>query len=543
MRLIGILLFTCAVRLAEAAGDGLVLRGGAIYTLDAKRPWASALVIEGGRIIYVGDDAGASAHGRDAVKVVDLRGRMVLPGFHDAHIHPMSGGMRLLRCRLGEARNEAAVAAAVKRCASGLGPGDWLVGSGWTADAFGGRLPTRAMLDALVPDRPAYLSTEEGFTAWVNTRALAAAAITEAPDEPLKGPLLQRMYRRIPQPTTAQYREALRRTTRMANAFGITSVFDASANEALLEAYRAADRAGELTVRVTAAQRVDPARGIAQVGELAARRERVRGPRLSAGAAKIFLDGEIDQHTAAMLDPYADDRDSRGAPYVPPDALSALVKALDAQGFDLLFHAMGDGSVREGLDALELASRSNPARDRRHQLSHIALAHPQDIARFARLGVGANFQPFWAQANDPAMASTRAAIGAERSSRLFPIASVLRAGGRITAGSDWPSPSMSPLDAIQVAVTRQPLDASAPAGQPAERVALARILAAYTSEAAWFAREDAIDGTIEAGKRADIIVLERNLFETPADQLHKVRVLATFLEGEAVYRDAAFDAP
>lgn len=544
---------------AGTSGD-LILRGGAIYTLDAARPWASALVIAGGHIVYVGDDVGAHDYLGPSTRVIELGGRMVLPGFHDAHAHPMTGGMRLLRCRLNELRSLPEMYKAVRACAFAQPESAWLLGSGWSPQAFAGGGPSRTDLDQIVRDRPAFLTTEDGFTAWVNSQALAIAGIdpngsdpeveglerdpkTHTPTGILKGEAANLVRRHIPQPTQAEYREALRRWTEIANRYGITSVFDASANAAVLDAYHGADLAGELNVRVVAAQRIDLDRGEEQIDELIARRDRVRGRRFRADAAKIFLDGEIDMHTAALLEPYADTPGLRGELYIQPDALNVLVRRLDAEGFLIMMHVMGDKSVRAGLDAIEQAIQANGARDRRHQLAHIGVANPDDIRRFGELGVAANFQPIWFHADDPAAAPAEAVLGPERSRWIFPMASIAAGGGLITASSDWPAPSMNPFEIIQVAVTRQPLDGKKPARQPDERVELASIIAAYTKNAAWAAREDSISGTIETGKAADLIVLNRNLFQARAMDLHKVRVLLTLLDGEPVYRDPDFVWP
>jgi hypothetical protein len=487
-----------AATAAQAATRGnLIMRGGAIYTLDVARPWASALVIEGGRIVYVGDDAGTQGYVGPGTRVIALDGRMVLPGFHDAHIHPMTGAMRLVRCRLGDFKTARQVYAAVRACAAAKPKREWLLGSGWSPQAFGDGAPSLAKLDQLVPDRPAFLTTEDGFTAWVNSKALAIAGVHE-PTGIVKDEAADLIRRHIPQPSEAEYREALRRSTAIANRFGITSMFDAYArSEAVLGAYHAADLAGEMSVRVV----------------------------------------------AALLEPYADMPGLRGELYIQPDALNAIVRRLDADGFLIHMHAMGDRAVRAGLDAIEHAIQANGARDRRHQLAHIGVAHPDDIRRFGRLGIAANFQPIWFPADDPVAAPTEAVLGPERSRWILPMASIAAGGGRIIASSDWPGPSMNPLDAIQFAVTRQPLDGSRPAREPQERVGLAEILAAYTKDAAWVAREEAINGSIEIGKAADLIVLDRNLFEVDVMALHEVRVLLTLLDGEPVYRDRHFAWP
>jgi predicted amidohydrolase YtcJ len=494
----------------------LVLHGAKVYTADRARPWAEALVIQDGRIAFVGGDAGALAFAGPKARSIDLRGRMVLPGFHDSHLHPMTGAMRLLRCRLEESHTPQDIYTAVHMCAGAGVPGKWLLGNGWSPQVL---KPTLQKLDELVPDRPALLTTEDGFTGWVNTRALTIAGV-DAPSGIVKDAQLEQIKRHVPRPSEAQYREALKRSTAIANQFGITSLVDASADAAVLEAYRAADRAGELTVRVVAAQRIDPRRGSEQIDELLKERDRSRGRRLRADAAKFFLDGEIDQHTAAMLEPYAGAPTERG-PQIPQQALNALVLRLDAEGFLIHMHAMGDRAVRAGLDAIEEAIRLNGPRDRRHQLAHIGVASPDDIQRFGRLGVAANFQPLWMQPSDEAWAPTRAALGPERIPWMYPMASIAEHGGRILASSDWPAPSMNPLDAIAVAT---------------KYLSLEQVLAAYTSNAAWAARGD---GTLEVGKVADLVVLDRNLFEAGP----QARVLLTLLDGEPVYKAPGFDWP
>jgi len=310
-----------------------------------------------------------------------------------------------------------------------------------------------------------------------------------------------------------------------------------------VDAYHAADLAGELTLRVVAAQLADPEHGPEQVDDMIARRDRVRGARFRADAAKIFLDGEIGMHTAALLQPYADTHGSRGDLFVQPDALDTLVRRLDAAGFMIHMHVMGDRAVRAGLDAIERAVAANGGKDHRHQLAHVGMADPADLPRFGRLGVTANLSPGWFQASDPAMAPTEAVLDPQRRGWMYPAKSIQTAGGRIVLSSDWPATSMNPLENIQIAVTRQPLDGSKPAKLSRERVDLATAIAAYTKEAAWVAREDGIDGTIEPGKAADLVVLDRNLFRTPVLALHKARVLLTLLDGTAVYRDPKFIWP
>lgn len=522
-----------------AADANTVMLGGAVYTLDPRHPWATAVVIDGGQIAYVGDDAGAAPYVHPDSRVIELAGRMVLPGFHDAHVHPMSAGMRLLRCQLSGLTNIDSVYDAVRACAAS-DKHAWLIGSGLPLDVFPAGGPAREKLDELVVDRPAYIYAADGFTAWANSAALAAGGIDPQTVAGLiTGDTLTAVYQELPRPTEAEYREALRRTTAILNSFGVTSVFDASVSGPMAEAYHAADAARELTVRVVAAQLVDAKRGPEQVDDFIERRARLSGPRFRPIAAKIFLDGEIAYHTALMLRPYADAAHGRG-PRIPQKALNEIAARLDARGFDIHMHAMGDGAVRAGLDAIANAERANGPRDRRPQIAHVGVAARVDIRRFAKLHVAANLSPGWFPQGSVA-ADTDRALGPARARYAMPAASIAARHGMIVLSSDWPATSMNPLDGIQFAVTRQPLDGHLPAHQPRERISLAAAIAAYTRNAAYVAREDDIDGTIEAGKAADLVVLDRNLFKVGIMDVHNVQVVLTLLDGEPVYRDAAFN--
>jgi predicted amidohydrolase YtcJ len=540
LRAAALLSLLLAVPGARAAD--LVLHDGAVYTLNDKQPWTSAVVIHDGRIAYVGDEAGLKPY-LSGAHVIDLHGAMVLPGFHDAHIHPMSGAMRLLQCNLSDAKTLQDVEKAVKADAAAMPAHPWVFCNG-VPEALGAKL-TRQMLDAWSPDKPAFVRTASGFTAWANSKALAAGGLDPKDTALLKGDVTSLVRNQVPVPSEGEYREALRRASVMANRAGITSVFDAAAEPDMLTAYHHADQADELTLRVVAAQRIDPDLGVKQVNDFIQRRDAVQGHRFRADAAKIFMDGEISEHTAAMLAPYADAPDSRGLVYDPYQitAIDDIVKRLDATGFLIHFHAMGDAAVRAALDALEKAEQADGAQDRRDQIAHDGVVDPADIPRFGKLGVTANFSSIWFQAGDPPSAPTLAALGPERTKWMFPIASIAKAGGRLTGGSDWPQLSMAPLDYIQYAVTRQPLDGSKPPLQPEQRITLAQAILAYTKDAAWAVREDKLDGTLEVGKAADIVVLDQNLFKIDVMSIHNTHVLLTLLDGAPVYRDPAFVWP
>ncbi|HEY8211762.1 MAG TPA: amidohydrolase [Myxococcaceae bacterium] len=487
----------------------LVLRGGQVYTVDAARSWATSVAIKDGRIVSAGDDRQVTASVGPKTRVLELGGRMVLPGFHDSHMHPVTGGLRLIRCRLDDATTGDQLAAAVRACAAASPGSGWLIGNGWD--------PRLSISETLMPDRPLYLATADGFTAWVNAKALALASMSDQKPGVLRGEAVNRMRRKIPPATPAEYREGLRRALAMANRFGITSLYDGAADEKVLEQYLSAD----LTVRVVASQRVDPTRGAGQVSELIARRDRYRSQRLRADAAKIFLDGEFQQLTAALLEPYATKPDTRGALNAEPAVLDPLVQRLDAEGFQVHLHVVGDRAVRVALDAFARAQAANGPRDRRHHLSHGELIDPADLPRFRQLGVAANVQPRLAF-DGPYLAEVAPLLGADRAGRLLPLERLFSSGAMVVTSSDWPAPSMNPLEIIQAGLAH---------------ARLPELIAAYTIDGAWLARNERITGSIEAGKAADLVVLDRNLFEVSPSELQHVRVLLTLLDGRPVYQD------
>jgi predicted amidohydrolase YtcJ len=332
----------------------------------------------------------------------------------------------------------------------------------------------------------------------------------------------------------------LRAGLALANRFGIVSIIEASAGPETLDAYAALDKSGELTVRVLASLYVDTDRGVAEVRRLAGLRRRYAGGRLKATAAKIFADGVMEPHTAALLEPYIDRPGDRGTPLLEPEAFDALARALDLAGFQIHVHAIGDRAVRMALDAFEAAGRSNGFRDMRHHIAHLELIDPADIPRFKQLGAAANFQALWAYADTYITDLTLPILGPRRSRWLYPIGSVARTGARIAGGSDWSVSSMNPLLAIQVALTRRGPDA--PPGEawiPEERVDLMTMLRAYTVNGAWLSHDERTRGTLEAGKAADLIVLDRDLFAIPASEIGRAKVLLTLLDGREVFRDPA----
>jgi predicted amidohydrolase YtcJ len=535
----------------------LVLRGGVVYTVDSTRPWAEALAVSDGRIVFVGTDADAAAWVGRGTRVIDLGGAMVLPGFHDTHVHPVTGGIELGACNLNDLATRDAVMARIAQCARDAPAGEWVRGGGWSSPMFPGGSPSRRLLDSLVPDHPAYLTSLEGHSAWVNTRALALAGVTAETPEPPSGRIdhewtgqpggtlresaMELVARHLPRYSGADHRAGLRRALALAARFGITSLHEASADPAILAAYHEAERDGELTARVVVALEVNTdADPVAEAARLAELRDRYAGALVRPVAAKIFLDGVIEGGTAALLVPYVGTRDDRGELNVSAERLDGFVRALDSAGFKVHVHAIGDRAIRVALDAFAAQQARDGGTGPRHIMAHLQLFDPADLSRPAELGVVASFQPLWAYADTYITDLTEPRLGPARSRWLYPIATVARTGAIVAAGSDWSVTSMNPLRAVQVAVTRRDPDlAEGPAWIPEERVSLETIIRAYTLGGAFAGDSEQETGSITVGKVADLVVLDRNLFGTPESEIHRARVLRTMLGGQEVYRDSA----
>jgi predicted amidohydrolase YtcJ len=530
-----------------------VLRNGAVYTVDSARSWARAVAVRGGRIVYVGGDSLPGGLIGPETEVVDLQGGMLLPGFQDGHVHLLLGGVELGECTLFTLQTAVAVLDSIATCATAR-PEGWLRGAGWELTAFPAANPSKTMLDRIAPDRPAFFEAADGHSAWANSRALELAGITRrTPDPPdgrierdakgepsgtLRESAIELVSRLLPERTDEELAQGLERALRLAAERGITAATEASASARDLRAYAAADRAGRLSVRVIAAMDAAPdSSGVAGViRRLGEWRARYATPRLRPSAAKLYQDGVIESGTAALLAPYLDRKGDAGTPIYSQPVLDRLTRALDSAGWQVHVHAIGDRAIRMTLDAFEQAQSVNGPRDARHTITHLQLVDPVDQPRFKALGVVANFEPFWANGDEYLTRLAEPALGPARSRWLYPIASLVRHGAVVSGGSDWSVSSLAPLEGIQVAVTRRPPGSAEPPWRPEETVELSRAIAMYTIDAAYQHHLNEETGSVEVGKLADLVVLERNLFEVPPGELHGVRVLRTLVEGKTTFR-------
>jgi len=534
---------------------------GGIYTVDPDQPWAEAAAVLDGEIIYVGNDSGAEDLVGPETAVIDLSGRLLLPGFHDSHVHLAEGDSSYEGCSLAELYSIDAIRQKLEECTRLPGRGDvgWIVGGGWDRTVFGGVNPDKALLDEFFPERPAYFNAQDGHSSWVNSKALELAGIDrDTPDQ------LRRKFNRDPEtgeplgildelamdyvarvvpPLSVEARiNQLLGDIATAHRFGITSIIDPSLGAMLLAPYVALDRSGALELRVRAALSSNgwfPGAFGPEIYAMIAAREKYRGTNLRPDSVKIFADGVLENGTGVLVDPYIGPAAhyGRGKPHYSQEDLNEYVRRFDAEGLQIIVHAIGDLGTRMALDAFEAARKANGKTDNRHHIVHLQLIHPDDIVRFAELDIAAVFQAIWALPDEWIMDLNLPWVGQERVDRMYPIASVQRAGGRIVGGSDWFVSSMNPLDAIEVGVRRQDWETTdGPVLDADERVDLATMIEAYTIEGAWLMDQEDIVGSIEVGKRADLIVLDRNLFEIPPAEINEAKVVLTLFDGNPVYR-------
>ena len=555
--LLVVVVVTCGGSISPAdellAPAEIVFHNGAVYTVDSVRSWAEAVAVTAGRIVAVGPSSSVTRRIGPKTRVVDLKGKMLLPGFHDSHVHLVGGGMELAECDLNGLTEEAQILKAIQTFATAHPEKKWIRGGGWPLTFAGGN-PRKELLDKIIPDRPVILDAFDGHSAWVNSKALEVAGISRQTADPPRGRIERDektgepsgvlresagrlVSNKIPPYSHDEYVSGLRRGMQLANRLGITSIQEAQARDYHLKAFADLDAAGALTVRAICALRYDRELPMSQIGQLVEWRTRYRGKRMRATAVKIFQDGVIESRTAALLEPYLGGEE-RGWLNLEPEILNPVAAELDRLGFQIHIHAIGDRAIQTSLDALQFARERNGIRDSRHHMAHIQLFDPVDIPRFRKLGVIANFQALWASADDYIVKMTEPVLGPQRSRWLYPIGSLASSGAVIVGGSDWSVTSMNPLDAIQVAVTRRGLkEGPGPAWIPQELVDLPLMIAAYTINGAYVNFQEKETGSIEVGKAADLIVLDRNLFDVPRHEIHLARVLLTVVDGQEVYRD------
>ncbi|KHL18899.1 hypothetical protein CLV56_1309 [Mumia flava] len=553
----------------DARTDVRVFRNGTVFTADAAGSLASAVAVEDGRVVAVGGDVEIAPYRKRAAEVVDLDGRMLLPGFTDAHAHPPSGGLERIRCDLTAATTLDEVTETIGAYAAAHPDAEWILGGGWSMSTFPGGTPTRDLLDRLAPGRPVALPNRDHHSTWASTRALEIAGVTADTPDPADGRierdadgvptgLLHEGAARLldpylPATSEAEWDAALDAAQRYLHSVGVVGWQDAMVDvggdaPAGHEAYLRADAAGRLTARVRGALWWPRETTLDAIAEQVERFAKIRAATSAASdryrtdAVKVMQDGVAETFTAALLDPYLDrcgcPGSNHGISFFAPEVLRASVSALDAAGFQVHFHALGDRAVRDVLDAVEHARTTNGASDRRHHLAHLQVVHPDDLPRFRTLGATANLQALWA-AHEPQMDElTIPYLGSERAGWQYPFGDLLRAGAPLAMGSDWPVSSADPIEAIHVAVNR--VAPQAPPGTPAlgdqQDLPLAVALRAYTAGSAHVNGLGDRVGTIRTGAYADLVVLDRDPFANDPDRIAEARVHRTYVDGREVHR-------
>ena len=573
-----------------AASDGqahLVLSGGKVRSPAHPSGFVQALAVRDGLIQAVGTDEEIRQVTGPGTRVVPLRGRLALPAFGDAHVHAVAGGLESLRCNLLGLRTRRDSLAAVAAYCAGLDPDAWVLGGGWTMAAFPGGLPTAADLDPITSGRPAFLPNRDHHSAWVNTVALERAGIDARTFDPPDGRIerdeagrptgtlhdgaMRLVAAHLPSPSAAELRAGLLAAQAHLHSLGITRFQDACVGTAdelgipdAFDTYRQAAEDGALTCHVVGALWWDRGRGLGQIDDLLARRERAGRARSEAAGldgseagiqgkfrattVKLMLDGVCETFTAAMSAPYLDRHghptEHQGRLFIDPETLGEATGRLAAEGFQLHFHAIGDRAVTTALDALA-ALPAEQRRAGRHHLAHLQFIAPPDMDRFRALDAVANFQPLWA-CNEPQMEEmTLPFVGPERATWQYQIGSLIRGGTRIAFGSDWPISSADPLQEMHVAVNRVLSERLGRAGElacarpflPAQAITVDDAIGAFTAGVDWVNHEEHAAGVLLPGLRADVAVLDQDLYAIPPGAIGDTSVVLTVASGNVVFGD------
>jgi predicted amidohydrolase YtcJ len=548
--------FACAGSPPATGPADLIVFNARVFTAEPGAGFAEAVAIRGNRITGVGGNAEMKALAGPASELLDARGGTVMPGFNDSHVHFLGGSLALDKVNLLEATTLEQIQEKIRAFAASQPEKEWVLGRGWYYAPFPGGLPTREQLDALVRDRPAYMTCYDGHTGWANSKALERAGITRDTPNPVNGIIVkdpksgeptgvlkeaaQRLMTKVlPQPSPADKLRALRQGFREAHRFGVTSVQNASGNAEELQLWQELRRAGELALRSYSALSISPGFSEADADRFEdVRRQYPEDPLLRVGAVKLVADGVIEAHTAFMLAPYTN-QDTRGVPNYTPQELNRIVALMDRRGWQIFIHAIGDAGIRMALDAFHKAAAENPApaRGRRHRIEHIESTDAADIPRFGKLGVIAAMQPFHGNPSPNQIDVWAGNIGPDRAARAWVWKSIQDGGGRLSFGSDWPVVSIDPRLGVQMAVNRTTPEGGPPGGWlPEQRLPLADVLGAYTAGAAYAEFAEDRKGALAPGKLADLVVLSADVFALPREKLLDAVVEATVFDGKVVYR-------
>lgn len=544
----------------------LVLFNGTVYTVNTSTIWdqhpMQAIAVSGKRIVYIGDNDGARAYAGPGTEAIDLGGKMVLPGFIDAHMHPLISVMLMAGVDLTDVSTSKDYVKKVKDYADKNRDAKVIRGFGWNYPPFNATGPTKELLDDIVPDKPVLLTAIDGHSYWANSKALEMANITRDTPDPAGGRIerdpktgepsgtlresacFMLISSSLPPIGQDEIRQRLTQVLDMASREGITTVHDSAVILNQISSYSDLEKGGRLNVRVLGEMYCNQALGLDQIPYLEAERKNHSLGLFRLNAAKLFADGIIESHTGLLLEPYADMPGYRGTPVWEPEAFRKMISALDKEGFQIEVHCMGDGAVRMSLDAFENARKENGPRDSRHKIAHIEIISPKDVPRFKSLGVIPVLQPIWFYYTPFIDKVTLPALGPERTARIYPMKSLVDSGAVVACGTDWPLAidylTLRPLDSIRTGVAGLPLSKESNITKPfhpEERVDLKTMVEVATINGAYASFMENETGSLEVGKLADLVVMDRNIFKMPAKDINDARVLMTVLEGREVFRD------
>src|SRR3981081_3345744 len=540
---------------SQSADVDIIVINARIYTVNPLQKWAEAIAVRGNKIVAVGERKQVEALRGPATKEIDAQGLLLLPGFTDCHIHFMDGSLGLTRVDLNGATHVAEIQKRVKAYADAHPKEPWIQGMGWTYPTFApSGLPSKKILDDVVPDRPVYLIAFDGHSSWANSKALAMAGIDRNTPDPPNGKIVRDedgddagalkeaagdvVGSKTPVPTRAERLDALRKGIHEANRVGLVRVHSAGQDFEYLDLYKELRARGELTLRFYIAYFLDPPGLTPQSTALIedARRQ-YREDWIAGGAVKTMLDGVVEAHTAAMLAPYTDDPTQSGKLFWDPDKYKATIATLDARGLQIFTHAIGDKAVRLALDAYQNAAAVNHTKDARPRIEHIETIAAADVDRFGKLGVIASMQPLHSYPDDDTLGIWSRNIGPERASSAWVWRSIQAKGGALAFGSDWPVVTLNPWPGVQTALTRQTSEGNPPGGFiPQQRLNVQDTTRGYTLGAAFAGRREKTEGSLEPGKLADFILLDRDLFKIEPSEIGKTEVLITVVGGKLLYQ-------
>jgi predicted amidohydrolase YtcJ len=530
---------------------------GSVWTGDAARTWAHGVAVRGNRIVALGSPADLAELVGPATRVVDAGGKLVTAGFQDSHIHAPFAGRNMLHVYLLDTHGRENYLAAVREYADAHPEREWITGGGWAMEFFPGGNPYKDDLDAIVPDRPVFLFNKDTHGAWVNSRALEIAGIDDSVADPADGRyerdadgrLTGMLHegaaysfedRFVPKPEHEEWKAAILGAQAYLHRLGITAWQDAWVTPATLDAYADLAREDRLTARVVGALWWDRHRGVEQIPDLVQQRARATVGRFSPTTVKMMTDGVLENYTGSLLAPYCDGcgghTDNTGLQFIEAEVLDAALEQLTGLGFQVHLHTIGDRAVRLALDAIEHAISVHGRHDLRHHLAHVQVVHPDDVPRFRALDAVVNAQTLWAQSDAQMDELTVPFLGDDRVRQMYLFGDLARSGAVLAMGSDWPVSSADPLEQMEVAVTRVGAeDRTRAPFLPEQALSLAQALAGFTSGSAYVNHDDHDAGTLEVGKRADLVVIDRDLFAPDAGPIGDASVELTVANGVVVH--------